>query len=298
MSKGNNFLLASDRKTLMLMVALVVLIALFFWLGSGGDDTETLLTAEDSLPQRWERHSHADRRYAEKQYTYAQPMKQPETFVFDPNTADSTTLLRLGLEPWLVHNIYKYRANGGIYRKPSDFARLYGLATKDYKRLEPYIRISDDYLPAAQTVEQPPRPERDTVRYPIKIKETEHIALNAADTTQLKRVPGIGSGFARAIVGYRERLGGFVSTSQLQEISNFPADAIKYFTIDNSNLRKINLNTASMQTLRRHPYISYYQAKAITDQRRQHRLESLADLSLLRDFPPEAIRRLAPYVEF
>ena len=45
-----------------------------------------------------------------------------ELFPFDPNTADSTTLLRLGLVPWQVRNIYKYRAAGGIYRSKEDFA--------------------------------------------------------------------------------------------------------------------------------------------------------------------------------
>ena len=80
------------------------------------------------------------------------PLRQPESFPFDPNTADSTQLLRLGLQPWQVRNIYKYRARGGVYRKKEDFARLYGLTVKDYRRLEPYIRISEDYLPASTLV--------------------------------------------------------------------------------------------------------------------------------------------------
>jgi nucleotidyltransferase/DNA polymerase involved in DNA repair len=49
--------------------------------------------------------------------------------------------------------------------------------------------------------------------------------------------------------------------------------------------------------LRQHPYINYYQARAIVDYRRQHGpLKSLKELSLLPDFPDEAIRRLEPYV--
>ncbi len=48
--------------------------------------------------------------------------------------------------------------------------------------------------------------DRDTIRYPIKIKLGEHINLASADTTMLKKVPGIGSGWAKAIVSYGERL--------------------------------------------------------------------------------------------
>ena len=84
------------------------------------------------------------------------------------------------------------------------------------------------------------------------------------------------------------------------EIENFPDTAVNYFIIpDDTQLRKLNLNRLSLNELKRHPYISFYQARAIVDYRRLHGpLESLQQLSLSRDFPPEAIRRLAPYVEF
>lgn len=109
-----------------------------------------------------------------------------ECFYFDPNTADSTQLLRLGLQPWQVRNIYRYRAKGGVYRKKEDFARLYGLTVKDYRRLEPYIRISEDYLPASTLVGNARRTsfssgtsfpsstsnyKKDSLRYPVKIRE-------------------------------------------------------------------------------------------------------------------------------
>lgn len=234
---------------------------------------------------------------------YQQSARRPERFSFDPNTADSTQLLRLGLQPWQVRNIYKYRAAGGIYRKKEDFARLYGLTVKLYRELEPYIHISADYLPAATLVKVEPwkerngRFERDTLRYPVKIVEGEHIDLNAADTSLYKKVPGVGSYYSRKIAEYGRRLGGYVSTNQLDEIENFPAEAKKYFSVNASNVYQLNVNRLSLDELRRHPYINYYQAKAIIDYRRQHGpIRSLSDLRLLPDFPAEAIKRLEPYV--
>ena len=224
--------------------------------------------------------------------------RREELFAFDPNTADSTALLRLGLQPWQVRSIYKYRARGGVYRHPDDFARLYGLTAGQFRRLRPYIRISPDFLPALQAVAPAPA-RRDSLRYPLKLKPGETVELNGADTAELRRVPGIGPYYARAIVRYGERLGGYVSTTQLDEIEGFPPEAKPYFTISRPNPRRLNLNELPLSRLRRHPYISFYQAKAIVDYRRQHgRLRSLADLRLSRDFPPEAISRLEPYVEF
>lgn len=232
------------------------------------------------------------------QYDAMPSRPQPESFPFDPNTADSSQLIRLGLQPWQVKNIYKYRARGGIYRRKEDFARLYGLTVKDYRRLEPYIRISNDYQPAATLVGKEVE-ERDTLRYPKKIEEDEHVVLNTADTAELRRVPGIGVYYAKEIVRYGQRLGGYVSVDQLDEIDDFPREAKKYFSIEQAQTRKLNLNRLTLQQLRRHPYINFYQAKTIVEYRRLHGdLKSLQDLRLSNDFPPEAISRLEPYVTF
>jgi DNA uptake protein ComE-like DNA-binding protein len=143
------------------------------------------------------------------------------------------------------------------------------------------------------------RQERDTLKYPIKLKETETLLLNEADTNALRKVPGIGSAFARAIVNYRQRLGGFVKTEQLMEIDGFPEEALAYLKVENPHPRKLNINRLSLNELKRHPYINFFQAKAITDYRRlRGPIHSLQDLRLSKDFPPEAIQRLEPYVEY
>lgn len=236
-----------------------------------------------------------------------------ESFYFDPNTADSTQLLRLGLQPWQVRNIYRYRAKGGVYRKKEDFARLYGLTVKDYRRLEPYIRISEDYLPASTLVggkgdindrnyrdySNYSTYKKDSLRYPVKIREGEHVVLNTADTSMLRKVPGIGAYYAKEIVRYGKWLGGYVHVSQLDEIDNFPKEAKKYFVITDPHPQKLSINKLTLQQLRRHPYINYYQAKAIVDYRRLHGdIKSLRDLRFSSDFTDEDIRRLEPYIAY
>ena len=135
--------------------------------------------------------------------------------------------------------------------------------------------------------------------YQVKIRQGEHIILNTADTTQLKTVPGIGPYFARKVVQYGERLGGYVSVDQLDEIEDFPLDAKDYLVVQDASPRKLNVNKLTLSELRRHPYINFYQAKAITDYRRLHGpIRSLSDLRLSKDFPQEAIDRLEPYVEY
>lgn len=286
----------SDRSVL-IVLCMTALIAILLILGFGGGMNTTTLTAEDSI--RLSETSYSQHEYSTQEPYGQLSARQAERFPFDPNTADSTQLLRLGLQPWQVRNIYKYRAKGGVYRQPSDFADLYGLTRKQYRELEPLIRISDEYLPAASLVSERTAAVRDTLRYTAKIGPTEHVDLNRADTTLLKRVPGIGSYFARSIVRYRDRLGGFYSVEQLREIEDFPVAALSFFTLGNAQLRKLDLNRLTLNQLKQHPYINFYMARDIIDYRRlKGPLHSLNDLHLLRDFPPDVIRRLEPYVTF
>ena len=132
-----------------------------------------------------------------------------------------------------------------------------------------------------------------------KINEGELVVLNTADTTVLMTVPGIGPYYAHRIVQYGNRLGGYVSIRQLDEIDDLPDEVKKYMTIEDPHPRKLNINRLSLSELRKHPYINFYQAKAITDYRRLHgNIKSLQDLRLSKDFPQEAIDRLLPYVEY
>ena len=284
----------SDQRVIITMLCVIAVAMAIICLTDGQQQMETGLE-EVAAPKKHRNGSRTD-------YYYQGEPRKAELFPFDPNTADSTQLLRLGLQPWQVRNVYRYRAAGGVYRQPRDFARLYGLTVKQYRQLEPYIRIKAEDMPIDRHFyAYEPVEERDTVRYPVKLQPTERVVLNNADTMILRKVPGIGSYFARKIVEYRQRLGGYYQVQQLLEIENFPETAVSFFIIPDSTLpsRKLNINRLSLNELKRHPYINFYQARAITDYRRLNgRIDSLQQLKLSRDFPTEAIKRLEPYVEY
>ena len=136
-------------------------------------------------------------------------------------------------------------------------------------------------------------------------KTDEMVELNSADTTRLKMLRGIGSGYAKMIVAYREKLGGFYATSQLLEVYKFPDETyqkIKHqLSVDTNVIRKIKINQATVKELKSHPYISYYQALSIVENRELQpamRYNSLYDMVVDEDLKEEDILRVVPYFSF
>ena len=241
-----------------------------------------------------------------KAQTYVQKEKKPLVAVkspvvlksFDPNEADSTELSRLGLSPYVVRNILKYRQKGGRFRTPESFSRIYGLEQEQFETLKPYIRIA---MPKVAEIK-----EVDTMtvckvveKKPFKYPEGTLVDVNSADTTELKKIPGIGSGIAKAIVAYRSRLGGFYSLEQLTEIEYVTPSLVKWFKLEGPVLRPLKVNKAGLEALRAHPYLNFYQAKVIVEHRRKKgQLKSLSQLSLYEEFTEKDLERLSAYLKF
>ena len=228
-------------------------------------------------------------------------------FRFDPNTADSATFVRLGLSPRVARAIIHYRAAGGVFRKPQDFARIYTLSDTDFRRLLPYIYIKGNKTtssahPVYEEKKEdfsPTERERNSSLFPSKLKDGESLSLNTSDTAELKRIPGIGSYYSAKIVRYRERLGGFVSLSQLAEIEGLPENIARWFTLDKTEIRKLPINTSTFGQLLRHPYLNFEQVRAIMNYRKAYgALRSLSDLKTYTAFSDSDFLRLQPYVAF
>ena len=223
-----------------------------------------------------------------------------QSFPFNPNTADSMTLLRVGLKPWQVKNLMAYRRAGGRWKDADDFKRLYGLSDEEFQRLRPYVQIP----PAVKEVyfTEHDRARQDSLHHlrPEKFTQLTVLDLNTVDTLTLRKIPGIGVGYSRSIVSYRERLGGFVSVAQLKDIEGLPARIEEWFSVEEQvAVRTISINKSDFKTLVRHPYLSYEQVKVITTHIRKYGpLRSWKDLQLYPEFTPQDFERLSPYFVF
>ena len=171
---------------------------------------------------------------------------------------------------------------------------------------EPFVSSVESGARSLSLSKGPTREFKHSTRTSRRSAKTdEMVELNSADTTRLKMLRGIGSGYAKMIVAYREKLGGFYKAEQLLEVYKFSDETyqkIKHqLSVDTTLIRKIKINEATVKELKSHPYISYYQALSIVENRElqpEMRYNSLYDMVVDEDLKEEDILRLAPYFSF
>lgn len=217
--------------------------------------------------------------------------KESKLFFFDPNNAKVDELVQLGLSLKQAHVIENYRAKGGLFRTPKDFAKVYVIDSFLFKRLKPWIRIN--------TLAQSSKPKFKTDS--IIVKEKVLVELNSADTLELLTINGIGRAYASRIIAYRNLLGGYATIQQLLEVYGVKTELVDkisdFITIDSTKVITININLVSYEELKKHPYISDYQAKAIIYYRSKvgalKKLEELVENKIL---PNEKFLKIRNYL--
>lgn len=225
----------------------------------------------------------------------SETVKNTSLFTFDPNKIDLADWQKLGLSVKQAQSIINYRNKGGKFYKPEDLQKMYTISPQKYQALLPFIQIES----TGSNYSKPQYAERPTYAK----KELVIVDINTADTLALDEIKGVGAAFARRIVKYRERLGGFYKKEQLLEV--YGLDSVKYneiksqVRIDGGGIKKININVATFDDLKNHPYLKFKQINAIILYRKQHgNFNSVDDLKKVAILSPENIQNIAPYLTF
>lgn len=242
-----------------------------------------------------------------------------EPFAFNPNEIGVKEWEKLGLKTYLAQRIEKYKAKGGSFTYKSDLQKIYGLPDWLYLKLEPYILLPEKYDSESQLAENEiqdkiqNKEENSTTNDLEKSKivptsfskkyAIEPFDINSADTATLRQVRGVGAVLSQRIVKFRDNLGGFHSLEQIRDVYGLKPETqtelLKYAQLESSGYQKIKINKASLDELKKHPYIRYKLAKVIVNYRTQHgEYQSVADLKKIRVLDKEMLQKITPYLSF
>lgn len=228
---------------------------------------------------------------------YYSKQTKGELFYFDPNTLSVDDWIRLGIREKTANTIHNYTTKGGRFYKPEDIAKIWGLHEDEVKRLLPYVRIE-----ANPAVGYSKYPDSEKSKNYEKPKYTiANVDVNNADTSAFIALPGIGSKLANRIINFREKLGGFYKVEQVAETFGLPDSTFQKIkdklTITNAEVKTFNINTATMDELKTHPYLRYNIANAIVQYRLQHgSFSDVSDIKKIMMITDDIYYKAAPYL--
>ena len=296
---------AERRGTISLLVIIVAVIIIKELLIYFNPDPILSSVNIDSLQQVVEMHQ-AEKKIERdtKSEARADKFDSLQPFEFNPNNLPIETWQKLGLSKKQAETIKNYEEKGGIFKVKSDVKKMYTVSNELYTKLEPFILLPNSF--AKQNYDKAFKKRESSGEYKTWKKEKRvypKVLINTADTAEFKKLYGIGDYYALKIVQYREELGGFISKAQLKEIWGLKTETL--INVDTQlvynpvPIRKLNINTASVDELKAHPYIFWKVANSIVKYREQH--GSYLEVSAIRKsavIDDSLYLKLQPYLKY
>jgi competence protein ComEA len=283
------FVSRSNQRALFIFLALALCIVFLpRIIGLFQSDTPYTITSEEYSDIIKSRNEYQKRTYSQakkKRRVYKMPPKK-----FDPNMYTKSDWISLGLSEKQANVVVKF-CSRGIYSN-DQLRRIFSLPE------ELFILIKDSTVYPIRKEKSMELSERAEVRL---TKRLILVNVNKATQADLEEIPGVGSFYAKNILNYRNRLGGFVRKEQLLEVWKMEPqtyEAIERFIeVDARAIEQININTAVVEQLKQHPYLSWKIANSIVKMRQQkNQFKSLEELKESHLIDEELFEKLKPYL--
>ena len=206
---------------------------------------------------------------------------------FDPNNYTVADWMNVGLSKRQAEVVLKFTKRG--IRSKEDLKKIFVFPDQLFQLVKDSIEIKFE-------------PQFETEKRESVTRETTPVDINKASQDELETIPGVGPYFAKKMVERRNELGGYIGKHQLLEIWKFDAEKLDqidaFITISSIETNKFNINQATVDELKGHPYISYSVANAIVKYREQHggylRIEDCKNIKIIDE---ELFEKVQPYLE-
>jgi competence protein ComEA len=227
------------------------------------EETSYQLSHEEVVFYKKTFHSKRQNRYPSQQERRRYKLPPSK---FNPDTYSLKEWMYLGLSEKQANAVVRFCSRG--IRSTEDLQKIFVMPN------ELYLLIKDSVVITS-------RPKSPYSSYNLSKSQNQQeklmksIELNTSTQSDLESVPGIGPFFAKQIIKYRDQLGGFYSKEQLLEVWKMDQEKYlkieKYLIVDPGKIKKINLNSVTIEQLNLHPYLNWNQANSIVKIREQKR---------------------------
>ncbi len=180
---------------------------------------------------------------------------------FDPNTLDAAGWMALGFTEKQANVIVNYRDRNlkGSFKTLEDIQNCFVISPEKFAELKPYIKLN-----SATMVKN-----SDTKKSEFKQQEKTDFSKTDMNSVTFKQLLefGLDEKSAGSMIGFRKKLGGFMTKEQILETYNIDKELVQRLLsiapLDNSKVERYSLVDAPEEWLKNHPYFKYSADKII-----------------------------------
>jgi DNA uptake protein ComE-like DNA-binding protein len=221
---------------------------------------------------------------------------RPKLYPFNPNFITDYKGYALGMTVVEIDRLHAYRQQQKFVNSPAEFQAVTRVSDSLLRTMAPYFKFPD-WVKAKK-------------QYPTYVagafkKEAKRVVIdiNSASKEDLMAVYGVGDKLSDRILAQKELLGAFVSMEQMADVWGLSPEVIdqmktSFVVKTTANIKKININEATVKELSVFPFFRYALAKEIVIYRSMHGTITIEDLSKIKGFPVDKIKIIALYLEF
>ena len=224
-------------------------------------------------------------------------------YPFNPNFITDFKGYKLGMKTQEIDRLLAYRKLGKFANSATEFQQVTKISDSLLATMSPYFKFPD-WVNKKNADSKSGWVDYSKTNTETKAKEKlEVIDINQATQENLEKVYMIGPAIAERILKEKEKYGGFVAMEQMADIWGLSIEVIEnlnksFKVFKQPEIKKIDINNASIKELMQFPMFRYNLAKNIITYRTMNGDIKIEDLTKIKDFPVDKVKIIALYLKF
>jgi DNA uptake protein ComE-like DNA-binding protein len=224
----------------------------------------------------------------------------PKIYPFNPNFITDYKGYKLGMSVPEIDRLLAFRKQNKYVNSPEEFQAVTKVSDSLLNAISPYFKFPDWVKNKKEFKEY----KKYSNTAFAKKEKVVIIDINQATQEDLIKIYGIGEAISLRILKFKESLGGFVSMEQMKDVWGLSPEVIEnlnsHFKVSAlPNLRKVDINNASIKELSQFPYFNYQQAKQIVTFRSMNGdFKNVDDLTKIKGLSIDKANIIALYLDF